>query len=52
LIQGISELIKRIAFLTGHRDNPFSVDPHQKSDEERLAEELLAEQNRLAAGAK
>lgn len=52
LIQGISELIKRIAFLTGHRDNPFSVDPNQKSDEERLAEELLAEQNRLAAGAK
>ena len=52
LIQGVSELIKRIAFLTGHRDNPFSVEPNQKSDEERLAEELLAEQNRLAAGVK
>ena len=51
LMQAFSELIKRVAFLTGHRDNPFSVDPNEKSDEERLAEELLAEQNKSAAGA-
>ena len=42
LMQVFSELIKRLAFLTGHRDQPFSVDMHEKSDEEKLAEELLA----------
>jgi TRAP-type mannitol/chloroaromatic compound transport system permease small subunit len=41
-MQAVSELIKRIAFLTGHRDEPFSVE-EGKSDEERLAEELAAE---------
>jgi TRAP-type mannitol/chloroaromatic compound transport system permease small subunit len=51
LLQGLSELVKRLAFITGHRNNPFSVDPNEKSDEERLAEELLAQQNRQAAGA-
>ena len=40
LAQCASELIKRFAFLTGHRAHPFSVDPTAKSDEERLAEEL------------
>ena len=40
LAQCASELIKRIAFLTGHRAHPFSVDPTAKSDEEKLAEEL------------
>jgi TRAP-type mannitol/chloroaromatic compound transport system permease small subunit len=40
--QAVSELIKRIAFLTGHRAEPFSAE-EGKSDEERLAEELAAE---------
>ena len=39
LLQALSELIKRIAFLTGHRKEPFS-DADGKSDEELLAEEL------------
>jgi TRAP-type mannitol/chloroaromatic compound transport system permease small subunit len=42
LLQAVSELIKRIAFITGHRDEPFSVE-EGKSEEERLAEELAAE---------
>jgi TRAP-type mannitol/chloroaromatic compound transport system permease small subunit len=50
LIQSLSELIKRVAFLTGHRDEPFSVE-HEKSDEELLLEELAAkaEQRKGAA---
>ena len=39
LLQSVSELIKRIAFLTGHRSEPFS-DADGKSEEEQLAEEL------------
>ena len=54
LLQAVSELIKRIAFITGHRDEPFSVE-EGKSEEERLAEELAAEAARheqeLAAAA-
>jgi TRAP-type mannitol/chloroaromatic compound transport system permease small subunit len=54
LLQALSELIKRIAFITGHRDEPFSVE-EGKSEEERLAEELAAEAARheqeLAAAA-
>jgi TRAP-type mannitol/chloroaromatic compound transport system permease small subunit len=42
LAQAVSELIKRIAFITGHRSEPFSVEDG-KTDEERLAEELAAE---------
>lgn len=42
LAQCASELVKRVAFLTGHRASPFSVEPGAKSDEERLAEELAA----------
>jgi len=41
LAQCASELIKRVAFLTGHRAEPFSVE-HEKSAEEKLAEELAA----------
>ncbi len=41
VLQASSELIKRIAFLTGHRAEPFSVE-QEKSDEELLAEELAA----------
>ncbi len=39
--QAFSEGIKRVAFLTGHRAEPFSVE-HDKSEEEILAEELAA----------
>jgi TRAP-type mannitol/chloroaromatic compound transport system permease small subunit len=42
LLQSLSELIKRIAFIAGKRDEPFSVEAG-KSDEEALAEELAAE---------
>ena len=41
LAQSVSELIKRVAFLRGLRDEPFSRDGH-KTDEELLAEELAA----------
>lgn len=41
LAQSVSELIKRVAFLRGLRDDPFTRD-EQKSDEELLAEELAA----------
>lgn len=41
LVQSISELIKRVAFLTGHREQPFT-DMHAKSVEEELVEELAA----------
>ncbi len=48
LMQAVSELIKRIGFLTGHRDQPFSVE-HDKTNEELLAEELAAEAEAEAA---
>lgn len=41
LAQAVSELIKRVAYLRGVIDEPFSRDDH-KSDEELLAEELAA----------
>jgi TRAP-type mannitol/chloroaromatic compound transport system permease small subunit len=41
LLQAASELIKRIAFLTGHRSEPFS-EADTRSEEERLADELAA----------
>ena len=50
LTQALSELIKRLAFLTGHRSEPFSVE-HDKSDEELLAEELAAEAAQARTGA-
>jgi TRAP-type mannitol/chloroaromatic compound transport system permease small subunit len=54
LAQAVSELIKRIAFITGHRSEPFSVED-DKTEEERLAEELAAEaakhEQELAAAA-
>jgi len=43
MLQAVSELIKRIAFINGHLAEPFSVEDDGKSDEERLAEELAAE---------
>ena len=42
MVQALSELIKRIAFITGHRSEPFSVE-HDKTAEELLVEELAAE---------
>ncbi len=45
LVQTLSELIKRIAFLTGHLSEPFTSESG-KSDEELLAEELAAEAER------
>lgn len=49
--QSLSELIKRVAFLTGHLAEPFSVEAG-KSDEELLAEELAAAAEKKLAGAK
>lgn len=45
LVQGLSELVKRIAFLKGLIPEPISVEA-VKSDEELLAEELAAEAER------
>jgi TRAP-type mannitol/chloroaromatic compound transport system permease small subunit len=42
LLSALSELVKRIAFITGHRAEPFLIE-HEKSDEELLAEELAAQ---------
>jgi TRAP-type mannitol/chloroaromatic compound transport system permease small subunit len=42
LTQAVSELIKRIAFITGHAAEPFSVE-EGKSAEEQLAEDLARE---------
>jgi TRAP-type mannitol/chloroaromatic compound transport system permease small subunit len=41
-LQCVSELIKRVAFLTGHRSEPFS-ESDDTSEEERLAKELANE---------
>jgi TRAP-type mannitol/chloroaromatic compound transport system permease small subunit len=55
LAQSVSELIKRVAFVTGHRSEPFSVE-HDKTAEELLVEELAVEAEQrerdLAAAAK
>jgi TRAP-type mannitol/chloroaromatic compound transport system permease small subunit len=40
-LQSVSELIKRVAFLTGHAAEPFTME-HEKSAEQALAEELEA----------
>lgn len=42
ILQGISELIKRIAFLRGRIPDPTEK-PHEKSLEEQLAEEIVRE---------
>jgi TRAP-type mannitol/chloroaromatic compound transport system permease small subunit len=51
LLQAVSELIKRIAFLMGVIPEPMSVEAH-KSDEELLAEELALEAEKKLAGAR
>jgi TRAP-type mannitol/chloroaromatic compound transport system permease small subunit len=50
LLQSLSELVKRFAFLKGLRDEPMSVEA-VKSDEEILAEELAAQAAKKLAGA-
>ena len=50
LLQAASELIKRIGFLTGHREQPFSVE-HGKTNEEMLAQEMAAEREAEVARA-
>ena len=50
-LQGLSELIKRVAFLTGHRKEPLSVEEGQ-SDEEKLAAERAAEAEAKLQGAR
>ena len=49
-VQALSELVKRIAFLKGLRDEPMSYESG-KSDEEILAEELAAAAEKKLAGA-
>ncbi|MBC7941857.1 MAG: TRAP transporter small permease subunit [Chitinophagaceae bacterium] len=49
-LQCVSELVKRTAFLTGHRSEPFSVE-HDKTDEELLLEELAANAERAERAA-
>jgi TRAP-type mannitol/chloroaromatic compound transport system permease small subunit len=41
-LQAVSELIKRLAFITGAAAEPFTVEAGAKSAEEELAEELAA----------
>jgi TRAP-type mannitol/chloroaromatic compound transport system permease small subunit len=50
-LQCLSELIKRIAFLAGARDEPFSIE-HDRTAEELLLEELAAREAAAAQGAK
>ncbi len=50
LLQALSELVKRAAFLLGLRAEPMSIEPG-KSDEEILAEELAAEAAKKQSGA-
>ena len=49
-LQGVSELIKRIAFLTGNGPDPLAHDG--PSEEELLAQQLLEEEQQRLQGAK
>lgn len=51
LLQAISELIKRIGFLRGAIPDPLESE-REKSDEEKLLEELAAEAEKAGRGAK
>jgi TRAP-type mannitol/chloroaromatic compound transport system permease small subunit len=52
LLQCLSELIKRVAFVGGQREQPFSTDPaHVRSEEDELAAELAAKAAARDAGA-
>ena len=48
MLQAVSELIKRIAYLTGRLDEPFSYG-HEKTAEEELIEERQAQEAAAAA---
>jgi TRAP-type mannitol/chloroaromatic compound transport system permease small subunit len=50
-LQGVSELIKRIAFLKGAGDDP-GVKKQQKTAEQELAEAILAQTQAQAQGGK
>jgi TRAP-type mannitol/chloroaromatic compound transport system permease small subunit len=50
-LQSMSELIKRIAYLTGHRSEPFT-EVSDKSEEEKLAEELAQQAEGKVQGAR
>ena len=50
IVQGVSELIKRIAFLMGMIPNP--LERHDKSAEEELLEEMARESGELPTGNK
>jgi TRAP-type mannitol/chloroaromatic compound transport system permease small subunit len=50
-LQSMSELVKRIAFLTGHRSEPFT-EVSDKSEEEKLAEELARQAEAKVQGAR
>ncbi|MCM0610147.1 MAG: TRAP transporter small permease subunit [Ideonella sp. WA131b] len=50
-LQSMSELVKRIAFLTGHRSEPFT-EVSGKSEEEKLAEELARQAAAKVQGAR
>jgi hypothetical protein len=47
----MSELVKRIAYLTGHRSEPFT-EVSDKSEEEKLAEELAQQAAAKVQGAR
>ena len=49
LLQSLSELVKRIAFLKGLLAEPFSVDPEAKSDDVMFVEELAEQIERERA---
>ena len=51
LVQAVSELIKRIGYITGHLAEPFPGEA-EKSDDERLAEELAEAAAKKLAGVK
>lgn len=50
LAQALSELIKRVAFVAGTLPEPFTIEA-EKSIEQRLAEDLAAQQEAAAAAA-
>jgi TRAP-type mannitol/chloroaromatic compound transport system permease small subunit len=50
-LQSMSELVKRIAYLTGHRSEPFT-EVSDKSEEEKLAEELAQQAAAKVQGAR
>lgn len=49
LLQSLSELVKRIAFIQGLRAEPFSIDPEAKSDDVMFVEELAEQIERERA---